>query len=102
MTFYEFIPSKSALTVTESWPKAPFCVVCKTYPCLHFLPSLHGCPFTFCVCQRWVSEKLSVESLRDLELFGGEAQGKLSDSKTVSHPQRSAHAVRPFLKETNI
>lgn len=29
-----------------------------------------------CVCQRWVSEKLSVESLRDLELFGGEVQGK--------------------------
>lgn len=29
-----------------------------------------------CVSQRWVSEKLSVESLRDLELFGGEVQGK--------------------------
>lgn len=54
-----------------------------TYSGLHFLSSLHGCPFTFCVCQRWVSEKLSVESLRDLELFGGEAQRELSDSKVV-------------------
>ncbi|CAG07236.1 unnamed protein product, partial [Tetraodon nigroviridis] len=33
--------------------------------------------------QRWVSEKLSVESLRDLELFGGEAQGKPSYSQMV-------------------
>lgn len=37
------------------------------FPCLSL---------TVCVCQRWVSEKLSVESLRDLELFGGEVQGK--------------------------
>lgn len=41
--------------------------------CLHFLSSLHV-SYALSVCQRWVSEKLSVESLWDLELFGGEIQ----------------------------
>lgn len=48
-----------------------------SYSCLHFLSFLCVClSFTLCVCQRWVTEKLSVESLRDLELFGGEVHCK--------------------------
>jgi len=47
-------------------------LLCLSYP-LHSLwlsPPPFAPSLTF--SQRWVSEKLSVESLRDLELFGGE------------------------------
>lgn len=44
-----------------------------------------------CVCQRWVSEKLSVESLRDLELFGGEVQGKPTYQKQKKHKPLFTH-----------
>jgi len=36
--------------------------------------------------QRWVSEKLSVESLRDLELFGGEFNSPASDVDVLLVP----------------
>lgn len=45
---------------------------------LFLLAFLSFFPLTLCVCQRWVSEKLSVESLRDLELFGGETQSQIN------------------------
>ena len=56
------------------------------------LYSLYFSLFSMCVfhllsvCQRWVTEKLSVESLRDLELFGGEVsmQARLQSTATLS------------------
>ena len=36
-------------------------------------------------CQRWVSEKLSVESLRDLELFGGKWRRMLDIYSVYTH-----------------
>lgn len=77
------ILSKSTLTAIEGWLENTVLCCLETYSSSHFLSFLHGCPFAFCVCQRWVSEKLSVESLRDLELFGGEARGKASYSQMV-------------------
>lgn len=51
-------------------------------------------------CQRWVSEKLSVESLRDLELFGGEAQRKLSYGKKglTLPPHVCSHEKRSYVR----
>lgn len=43
-------------------------------------------PLTLCVCQRWVSEKLSVESLRDLELFGGETHWNTTKGFNIPKP----------------
>lgn len=51
--------------------------LCVTFS-LFLLAFLSFFPLTLCVCQRWVSEKLSVESLRDLELFGGETQSQIN------------------------
>ena len=50
-----------------------------------FLSFFHVC-FSPSLCQRWVTEKLSVESLRDLELFGGEVsmQARLQSTATLS------------------
>lgn len=56
---------------------------------------------TLCVCQRWVSEKLSVESLRDLELFGGEVQGKPRSNKRVQHLQTTAYTLDPSSAQTD-
>uniref|UniRef100_A0A3Q3JBV3 STE20-related kinase adapter protein alpha n=1 Tax=Monopterus albus TaxID=43700 RepID=A0A3Q3JBV3_MONAL len=47
---------------------------------------------------RWVSEKLSVESLRDLELFGGEAHEDSQESLT-SLPHRDT--MGSFLPDSN-
>lgn len=51
---------------------------------------------TLCVCQRWVSEKLSVESLRDLELFGGEVQDTSKIKRNGKTSQTSAFTLVPL------
>lgn len=73
------------------------------YSCLHFSLFFSMSVINLCACQRWVSEKLSVESLRDLELFGGEVQGKLFNktltvhTKVFSSTNRKQHQCHWFL-----
>lgn len=52
-----------------------------------------------CLCQRWVTEKLSVESLRDLELFGGENKDNSghSDAATLLNPSVLAYQIYVYL-----
>lgn len=47
-----------------------------------YIKSLYFLTFS----QRWVSEKLSVESLRDLELFGGEFSRPASHAAVLLVP----------------
>lgn len=73
------------------WVVAPLTFLCSmTSAASFFWPSTLGCLFNL-LCQRWVSEKLSVESLQDLHLFGGEHQPPVGTNHWLVLACKSLH-----------